>query len=65
VGAALDPQDTKNFPIRGFFIFRGQEINWQILEECGDVEVYNWVKARFLPQCPPVFRCMASWADKL
>ena len=32
------------FPIRGFFIFRGQQVNWQILEECPDIEVYTFTK---------------------
>jgi elongation factor 1-gamma len=33
------------FPIKGFWIFRGQEINWQMVEECPDLEVYSFVKA--------------------
>lgn len=44
VSILKDPK-TGCFPIKGFFIFRGQEINWQIIEECPDVELYNWVKA--------------------
>ena len=33
------------FPIKGFWIFRGQEINWQMKEECPDLEVYSFTKA--------------------
>ena len=40
----LKDEAAGNFPIKGFFIFRGQDIHWQILEECGDVEVYSWTK---------------------
>ena len=37
-GAPWQDKKAGNFPIRGFLMFRGQEIHWQILEECGDVE---------------------------
>ncbi|KAK9809891.1 hypothetical protein WJX72_001136 [[Myrmecia] bisecta] len=32
------------FPIRGFWIFRGQGIPPIMLEECYDMELYNWTK---------------------
>ena len=34
-----------NFPIKGFWMFRGQDIHWQMVEECPDLEVYSFVKA--------------------
>ena len=39
-------KDAKNncFPIRGFWIFRGQDVHWQMLEECSDLEVYSLTK---------------------
>ncbi len=37
-------KDKDNFPIRGFWIFRGQEINWQMVEECPDLDVYQLTK---------------------
>ena len=39
-------KDTKTncFPIRGFWIFRGQDVHWQMLEECSDLEVYSLTK---------------------
>lgn len=39
-------QDTAagTFPIKGFWIFRGQEVNWQMVEECPDLEVYQLTK---------------------
>lgn len=32
------------FPIRGFWIFRGQDIPQMMKDECYDLELYNWEK---------------------
>lgn len=32
------------FPIRGFWIFRGQDIPQMMKDECYDLELYNWQK---------------------
>jgi len=36
--------DKGQFPIRGAWIFRGQAIPPQMVEECYDLDLYNWVK---------------------
>lgn len=33
------------FPIRGFWIFRGDDIPWQMKDECYDLDLYTWEKA--------------------
>jgi elongation factor 1-gamma len=37
-------KDGDTFPIRGFWIFRGQGIPPQMVEECYDLDLYNWAK---------------------
>lgn len=32
------------FPIRGFWIFRGQDIPQMMKDECYDLELYDWQK---------------------
>ena len=32
------------FPIKGFWIFRGQDIPQMMKDECYDLELYNWEK---------------------
>lgn len=32
------------FPIRGVWIFRGQDIPPQMKDECYDLDLYNWEK---------------------
>ena len=32
------------FPIRGFWIFRGQDIPQMMKDECYDLELYDWKK---------------------
>ena len=44
VVSILQDKATNTFPIQGFFIFRGQEVNWQMVEECPDLEVYKLTK---------------------
>jgi elongation factor 1-gamma len=44
VVSILQDKATNTFPIRGFFIFRGQDVNWQMKEECSDLEVYKLTK---------------------
>jgi elongation factor 1-gamma len=44
VMSILQDKATNTFPIRGFWIFRGQEVNWQMKEECPDLEVYKLTK---------------------
>ena len=44
VMSILQDKAANNFPIRGFWIFRGQEVNWQMKEECPDLEVYKLTK---------------------
>lgn len=41
----LQDKAAGTFPIRGFWIFRGQEVNWQMKKECDDLEVYTLTKA--------------------
>lgn len=43
-GAMCILKDKDTFPIRGLFIFRGQNIPPIMLEECYDVDLYNWQK---------------------
>jgi elongation factor 1-gamma len=45
VVSIMQDVEKKNFPIQGFWIFRGQEVNWQMVEECPDLEVYQFTKA--------------------
>ena len=35
---------TNTFPIRGLFLFRGQDIPPIMKDECYDVDLYNWTK---------------------
>lgn len=37
-------QDGDQFPIRGFWIFRGNDIPPMMKEECYDLDLYNWSK---------------------
>ncbi len=45
VVSILQDKAAGTFPIKGFWIFRGQDVNWQMKEECPDLEVYNLTKA--------------------
>ena len=45
VVSILQDKAAGTFPIQGFWIFRGQEVNWQMIEECPDIEVYKFTKA--------------------
>lgn len=58
------------FPIRGFWIFRGQDIPQMMKDECYDLELYDWQKldsknlnpvslALMLLHCVP-FECAAD-----
>ena len=40
----MDVQDGDQFPIRGFWIFRGNDIPPMMKEECYDLDLYNWSK---------------------
>jgi len=44
VVSILQDKAAGTFPIQGFWIFRGQEVNWQMKEECPDLEVYKLTK---------------------
>jgi elongation factor 1-gamma len=44
VMSILHDKETNTYPIRGFWIFRGQDVNWQMKEECDDLEVYTLTK---------------------
>ena len=44
VMSILHDKEKNIYPIRGFWIFRGQEVNWQMVKECDDLEVYTLTK---------------------
>jgi len=43
-GAMCILKDGATFPIRGFWIFRGDGIPPQMVEECYDLDLYTWTK---------------------
>ena len=47
------------FPIKGFWIFRGQDIPQMMKDECYDLELYDWTKlngANLEPvSCSPLY----------
>ena len=57
----LKDDKAGTFPIRGLFLFRGQDIPPIMKEECYDVDLYNWQKVdinnpvshRYLPALSP------------
>jgi len=40
----LKDNKAGTFPIRGLFLFRGQDIPPIMKEECYDIDLYNWTK---------------------
>lgn len=58
---AILKNDKGQFPIRGVWIFRGLEIPAIMLDECYDMELYDFVKADINdPVSPPL-----SWKPLL
>jgi elongation factor 1-gamma len=42
---AILKNEKGEFPIRGVWIFRGQDIPPQMKDECYDLDLYTWTKA--------------------
>lgn len=54
------------FPIRGFWIFRGQDIPQMMKDECYDLELYEWKKldSKNLEPVTPLCCCCCLANDK-